>query len=81
MHDTRPVDRLSTHGVESPAQGSATTTAGRERIVPPTTLALITPWVVGAQAYPVIREGIDAAMGNLTDEQQQAFTDALPTTP
>lgn len=45
-----------------------------------TTLALITSWVVGAQAYPVIREGIDAAMGNLTDAQQQAFTDALPTT-
>jgi hypothetical protein len=45
-----------------------------------TTLALITSWVVGAQAYPVIREGIDAAMGDLTDAQQQAFTDALPTT-
>jgi len=45
-----------------------------------TTLALITSWVVGALAYPVIREGIDAAMGSLTDAQQQAFTDALPTT-
>ena len=45
-----------------------------------TTLAMITSWVVGALAYPVIREGIDAAMGNLTDDQQQAFTAALPTT-
>ncbi len=45
-----------------------------------TTLALITSWVVGAQAYPVVREFVDGVLGNLTDAQQQAFTDALPTT-
>jgi len=45
-----------------------------------TTLALITAWVVGAQAYPVIRQAIDGVMGNLSAGQQEGFKAHLPTT-
>ncbi|HZM66801.1 MAG TPA: hypothetical protein VFC16_10935 [Nakamurella sp.] len=44
-----------------------------------TTVALITSWVLGARAYPVVREFVDGLLGNLTDAQRQAFTDTLAT--
>ncbi len=44
-----------------------------------TTVALITSWVLGQQAYPVIREFIDGAMGNLTDAQEDALRRRLDT--
>ncbi len=43
------------------------------------TVAIITSWVLGQQAYPVIREVIDGAMGNLTVAQQDALTSELKT--
>ncbi len=45
-----------------------------------TTVALITSWVLGQQAYPVVREVIDGARGNLTDAEQDALTASLSTT-
>lgn len=41
------------------------------------TTGLITAWMLGAQAYPVVRQGIDAAMGNLSAVQQDAFESSL----
>lgn len=43
------------------------------------TVALITSWVLGQQAYPVIREFIDGVQGNLSAAQEDAFTESLPT--
>lgn len=43
------------------------------------TVALITSWVLGGQAYPVIRDVIDGAMGNLTTAQEDALTSSLDT--
>ncbi len=45
-----------------------------------TTVALITSWVLGQQAYPVVRQVIDGARGELTEAQQDALTSSLATT-
>jgi len=44
-----------------------------------TTVALITSWVLGQHVYPVVREAVDAALGNLSTADQETFTDSLPT--
>jgi hypothetical protein len=49
-----------------------------------TTVALITSWVLGQAAYPVIRELIDGLLGNLSSAEEDALeaslsTDAIPT--
>lgn len=44
-----------------------------------TTVGLITSWVLGQHAYPVLKEYIDGAMGNLSSAQQDALTSAVET--
>lgn len=44
-----------------------------------TTVSLITSWVLGQWAYPVVKEFVDGLMGNLSTEQQDAFTASLDT--
>lgn len=44
-----------------------------------TTVGLITSWVIGQYAYPVVKEYIDGAMGNLSSEQEDALTASLDT--
>ncbi len=45
-----------------------------------TTVALITSWVLGRYAYPVIRDVIAAARGELTQAQNTALESSLATT-
>ncbi len=45
-----------------------------------TTIALITSWVLGKYAYPVVREVIDAARGQLGTAQEDALQSSLATT-
>ncbi len=44
-----------------------------------TTVGLITSWVIGQQAYPVLKDYIDAAMGNLSSDQEDALKASLDT--
>ena len=44
-----------------------------------TTVGLITSWVIGQQAYPVLKDYFDAAMGNLSSDQEDALKASLDT--
>ena len=44
-----------------------------------TTVGLITSWVIGQHAYPVLKEYINGAMGNLSSAQEDALTAAVDT--
>lgn len=61
---------------ESPQQDDLAATIAAVLSV---TTGLITSWVLGAQAYPVVRQGVEAARGNLNAAQQNAFTESLAT--
>jgi hypothetical protein len=61
---------------ESPQQDDLSATIAA---ILTTTVALITSWVLGQHAYPVVREFIDAAMGNLSTAQEDALTASVPT--
>jgi len=43
------------------------------------TVGLITSWVIGQQAYPVIRQFIDGLRGNLSVEQEDALARSVDT--
>ena len=44
-----------------------------------TTVGLITSWVIGQHAYPVIKDYINGAMGNLSSDQEDALKASLDT--
>jgi len=44
-----------------------------------TTVGLITSWVIGQHAYPVLKEYVNGAMGNLSTAQEDALTAAVDT--
>jgi hypothetical protein len=56
---------------ESPQQDDLTATLAA---ILTTTVGLITSWVIGQHAYPVIKEFLDGAMGNLSSAQEDALT-------
>jgi len=62
---------------ESPQQDDLSATLSA---ILTTTVGLITSWVIGQHAYPVIKEYIDGAMGNLSSAQEDALTAAVDTT-
>jgi hypothetical protein len=61
---------------ESPQQDDLSATLAA---ILTTTVALITSWVLGQQAYPVVREFIDGLSGNLTTAQQDALSASADT--
>ena len=62
---------------ESPQQDDLSATIAA---ILSSTTGLITAWVLGAHAYPVVREFIDAVLGNLTTAQEDALQASLQTT-
>lgn len=59
---------------ESPQQDDLSATLAA---VLTTTVALITSWVLGQQAYPVVRQVVELALGNLTAAEQDALEASL----
>jgi hypothetical protein len=44
-----------------------------------TTVGLITSWVLGRAAYPVVKEAVDGLLGNLSSAQQDALEASVDT--
>ncbi len=61
---------------ESPQQDDLSATLSA---ILTTTVGLLTSWVLGQQAYPVVKDYIDGAMGNLNSDQQEALKASLDT--
>ncbi len=61
---------------ESPQQDDLSATVAA---ILTTTVSLITSWVLGQYAYPVVRQFIDGSMGNLTTAQEDALEESLAT--
>ena len=61
---------------ESPQQDDLSATIAA---ILTSTVGLITSWVLGQQAYPVVRQFIDGALGNLTTAQEDALEASLDT--
>lgn len=61
---------------ESPQQDDLSATLAA---ILTTTVAMITSWVLGQHAYPVVKEFVDGMLGNLTTAQQDAFEASLKT--
>ena len=61
---------------ESPQQDDLAATVAA---ILTTTVGLITSWVLGQHVYPVVRELIDGAMGNLSSAQEDALQASMAT--
>lgn len=61
---------------ESPQQDDLSATVAA---ILTSTVALITSWVLGQQAYPVVKDFIDGVLGNLTSAQEDAVEASLDT--
>ena len=61
---------------ESPQQDDLAATVAA---ILTTTVGLITSWVLGQHVYPVIRELIDGAMGNLSSAQEDSLQASMDT--
>jgi hypothetical protein len=61
---------------ESPQQDDLSATVAA---ILSTTVGLITSWVLGSWAYPVVRQAIDGALGNLTAAEQDALEASVET--
>ena len=61
---------------ESPAQDDLPATVFA---ILTTTVGLITSWVLGQAAYPVVKEFVDGLLGNLSSAQEDAFQASLKT--
>lgn len=61
---------------ESPQQDDLSATLAA---ILTTTVALLSAWVLGQQAYPVVKEFIDGLMGNLSSAQEDALQASVDT--
>lgn len=61
---------------ESPQQDDLSATLSA---ILTTTVGLITSWVIGQHAYPVLKDYVDGAMGNLSSAQEDGLKASLDT--